>query len=78
MTLRADEGDTWTVGDGTTLVTGSLGGLLLWLARRLDHDVRASRAPAILRPRRLTVASRRWPLRVSGLRRVSWSGRYRP
>ncbi|WP_406831009.1 maleylpyruvate isomerase family mycothiol-dependent enzyme [Pedococcus sp. KACC 23699] len=39
MTLRATEGDTWTVGDGTTTVNGSLGALLLWLARRLDHGV---------------------------------------
>ena len=39
VTLRSGEGDSWVVGDGTTAVTGSLGGLLLWLARRIDAGV---------------------------------------
>jgi maleylpyruvate isomerase len=33
MTLRSDEGDTWSVGDGVQDVTGSNAALLLWLAR---------------------------------------------
>ena len=39
MTLEANEGDSWTVGDGTTTVTGSLAGLMLWLARRDESGV---------------------------------------
>ncbi|MEO5981139.1 MAG: maleylpyruvate isomerase family mycothiol-dependent enzyme [Pedococcus sp.] len=39
LTLRADSGDTWTVGEGTTTVQGRLGGLLLWLARRVETGV---------------------------------------
>jgi maleylpyruvate isomerase len=41
VVVRADEGDTWTVGAGTTTVTGSLAGILLWLARRDASRVRA-------------------------------------
>ena len=33
MTLRSDEGDTWSIGDGAQDVTGSNAALLLWLAR---------------------------------------------
>ena len=39
MTLEAAEGGTWAVGEATTTVTGSLGGLLLWLARRVETGV---------------------------------------
>jgi maleylpyruvate isomerase len=41
VVVRADEGDTWTVGAGTTTVTGSLSGILLWLARRDASRVEA-------------------------------------
>jgi maleylpyruvate isomerase len=41
LRLTSDEGDTWTVGKGTTTVTGSRWGLLLWLARRVPDGVRA-------------------------------------
>jgi maleylpyruvate isomerase len=33
VTLRSDEGDTWSIGDGAQEVTGSNAALLLWLAR---------------------------------------------
>ncbi|MDC5695852.1 maleylpyruvate isomerase family mycothiol-dependent enzyme [Intrasporangium calvum] len=33
LSLRTDEGDEWTVGDGETKVTGPRHGVLLWLAR---------------------------------------------
>ena len=33
VTLRSDEGDTWTIGGGSQVVTGSNAGLLLWLTR---------------------------------------------
>ena len=33
VTLRGDEGDTWSVGEGSQVVTGSNAALLLWLAR---------------------------------------------
>jgi maleylpyruvate isomerase len=33
ITLRSDEGDTWTIGDGAQSVTGSNAALLLWLTR---------------------------------------------
>ncbi|GAA2730271.1 maleylpyruvate isomerase family mycothiol-dependent enzyme [Pedococcus aerophilus] len=39
VTLVADEGDSWQVGAGTTTVRGSLGGLVLWLSRRIDTGV---------------------------------------
>ena len=38
--VRTDEGDTFAVGDGGPLVTGSRGGLLLWLARQDPTGVR--------------------------------------
>lgn len=46
MTLRSDDGETWTVGDGTTLVEGSRAGLLLWLARGIPDGVRSDRLPS--------------------------------
>jgi maleylpyruvate isomerase len=39
LTLRTDEGDTWTVGSGDTEVTGPRHGILLWLARRVPSGV---------------------------------------
>jgi len=33
VTLRSDEGDTWSIGDGSQVVTGSNAALLLWLTR---------------------------------------------
>ncbi|MHB1472659.1 MAG: maleylpyruvate isomerase family mycothiol-dependent enzyme [Dermatophilaceae bacterium] len=33
ITLRSDEGDAWSIGDGAQDVTGSSAALLLWLAR---------------------------------------------
>ncbi|NMM22713.1 MAG: maleylpyruvate isomerase family mycothiol-dependent enzyme [Phycicoccus sp.] len=33
VTLRSQEGDTWTIGDGRQVVTGSNAALLLWLTR---------------------------------------------
>ena len=40
VTLRTDEGETWTVGEGSTEVGGTRAGLLLWLARRIGDEVR--------------------------------------
>lgn len=39
MTLRTDEGDSWTVGSGEAEVTGPRHGILLWLARRIPSGV---------------------------------------
>ena len=39
LALRADEGDSWVVGDGAAVVTGSRAGLLRWLARRIPDGV---------------------------------------
>ncbi len=39
LTLRSDEGDTSTLGDGTAYVTGSRAALLGWLARGLTDGV---------------------------------------
>jgi maleylpyruvate isomerase len=33
ITLHSDDGDTWSIGDGAQVVTGSRAALLLWLAR---------------------------------------------
>ncbi|MDV3221229.1 maleylpyruvate isomerase family mycothiol-dependent enzyme [Intrasporangium sp.] len=33
ISIRTDEGDAWTVGDGGTVVSGPRDGVLLWLAR---------------------------------------------
>ena len=41
VVVRTDEGDVWTVGAGTTTVTGPLSGVLLWLARRDSSRVQA-------------------------------------
>lgn len=39
--VRTDEGDTYAVGEGGPLVTGSRAGVLLWLARQRPDGVRA-------------------------------------
>jgi maleylpyruvate isomerase len=51
LRLASDEGDTWTVGDGTGTVAGSRAGLLLWLARRIPDGVRTqgSQLPSLPR-----------------------------
>lgn len=47
LTLRSDEGDVWSVGDGTAYVTGSRAGILLWLARRIPDGVHADHLPEL-------------------------------
>ncbi|GAB3445829.1 maleylpyruvate isomerase family mycothiol-dependent enzyme [Phycicoccus ginsengisoli] len=52
LSLRSDEGDTWLLGpDGADRaeVSGPLGGLLLWLARRDPSGVRSDRLPELPR-----------------------------
>jgi maleylpyruvate isomerase len=44
ITLRGDDGDTWSIAGGTQDVTGSNAALLLWLARGNDTEV-SSDAP---------------------------------
>jgi maleylpyruvate isomerase len=44
VTLRSDEGDRWSIGDGAQEVTGSNAALLLWLARG-DHARVSSESP---------------------------------
>lgn len=44
ITLRSDEGGTWSIGEGAPLVTGSNAALLLWLARGQESGV-ISEAP---------------------------------
>jgi maleylpyruvate isomerase len=51
LRLASDEGDTWTVGDGTVTVTGTRAGLLLWLARRIPDGVRTPDAELPSLPR---------------------------
>lgn len=43
--LRADDGSTWTAGDGGQLIEGSPGALLAWLARGVTDGVRAGTVP---------------------------------
>ena len=47
LTLRSDEGDVWTLGDGNreAPVTGSRAGILRWLARQDPSGVRAETLP---------------------------------
>lgn len=40
LTVRTDEGETHTIGDGTASVTGSRAGVLLWLTRSRGGGVR--------------------------------------
>ncbi len=51
VTLRTDQGDSWTLGEGTTTVSGSLGGLLLWLARRIATGISSDGAQVPALPR---------------------------
>ena len=44
ITLRSDEGGTWSIGDGAQQVTGSNAALLLWLARG-EPDGVSSQSP---------------------------------
>ena len=60
VTLRTDEGDTWTVGEGETEVTGSRAGVLLWLARRVGDGVTRQCRPASRPPAGCLTLSRRW------------------
>lgn len=41
LKLRTDEGDVWSIGDGTAYVTGPRAGVLLWLSRRIGDGVTA-------------------------------------
>ncbi|WP_169743044.1 maleylpyruvate isomerase family mycothiol-dependent enzyme [Knoellia subterranea] len=41
-TIRSTEGDTWTLGDGATEVTGTRGAILRWLARQDPSGVTSS------------------------------------
>ncbi len=48
VALVADEGPSWTLGEGTQAVTGSLAGLLTWLARQDPSGVSStSSLPAV-------------------------------
>jgi maleylpyruvate isomerase len=50
ITLRSDEGDRWSIGDGAQEVTGSNAALLLWLARgdgaRVSSEAPLPRLPS--------------------------------
>jgi len=45
VTIRSDEGDLWTIGDGEADVEGSRGGILRWLARQDATGVRGAAVP---------------------------------
>lgn len=45
VTIRSDEGDLWTIGDGEADVEGSRGGILRWLARQDASGVRGEAVP---------------------------------
>lgn len=47
ITIRSDEGDVWSIGDGGTEVTGSRGGILRWLARQDPSGVRSDGLPEL-------------------------------
>ena len=49
VTLRGDEGDTWTIGDGAQVVTGSNAALLSWLTRGRGAGM-SSEAPLPVMP----------------------------
>lgn len=45
VTIRSDEGDVWTVGEGNADVVGSRGGILRWFARQDPSGVRSAALP---------------------------------
>ena len=45
LTIRTDEGDVWSLGDGVAHVTGSRAGVLAWLARQDASGVHADALP---------------------------------
>ncbi|WP_353953669.1 maleylpyruvate isomerase family mycothiol-dependent enzyme [Knoellia sp. S7-12] len=45
LTIRSDEGDDWSIGDGDVHVSGSRGGILRWLARQDASGVRGDAIP---------------------------------
>jgi maleylpyruvate isomerase len=47
LTLRTPDGDEWTVGAGTTSISGDLGALLGWLGRGLTTGVTADPLPQL-------------------------------
>ena len=49
LTIRTDEGDDWSLGEGTSHVTGSRAGVLTWLARQDPSGVRSDDLPDLTR-----------------------------
>lgn len=49
LRLRTDQGDTWSVGEGGDVVSGTRPGMLLWLARRLPAGVSGEPVPDLPR-----------------------------
>lgn len=49
LTIRTDEGDEWSLGEGTAHVTGSRAGVLTWLARQDPSGVRSDDLPDLTR-----------------------------
>lgn len=49
LQLRTDQGDTWSVGEGGDVVSGTRPGMLLWLARRLPAGVTGEPVPDLPR-----------------------------
>ncbi|MFC7492459.1 MULTISPECIES: maleylpyruvate isomerase N-terminal domain-containing protein [unclassified Knoellia] len=45
LTLRSDEGDVWSIGDGGADIVGSRAGILRWLARQDPSGVRGESLP---------------------------------
>ena len=49
LTIRTDEGNEWSLGDGGAPVTGSRAAVLTWLARQDPTGVRADALPDLTR-----------------------------
>lgn len=47
VTIRSNEGDVWTLGEGDTVVEGSRGGILRWLARQDASAVHGDTLPEL-------------------------------
>lgn len=47
VTIRSDEGDVWTIGEGDADVVGSRGGILRWFARQDPSGVRSADLPEL-------------------------------